>query len=67
MIRMNPAHDTVNPPGCQQPGREQENVQHQEKPLNKEIDLYKKGFDDGVKYQKKCLEIFLKRSSEFDR
>lgn len=42
MIRMNPAHDTKNPPGC-----------HYEKPLSTQIDEYKKtllyqrGYKDG--------------------
>ena len=65
MIRMNPAHDTVNPPGTSVP--QQDNVIHQEKTLDKEIVLYKRGFEDGVAYQRKCLDMFLKRSSEFDR
>lgn len=42
MIRMNPAHDTKNPPGC-----------HYEKPLGTQIDeykstlLYQRGYKDG--------------------
>ena len=47
MIRMNPAHDTVNPPGCSIPG--QQNVVHQEKTLEREIEIYRRGFQDGLK------------------
>lgn len=65
MIRMNPAHDTVNPPGCVQPAQ-QENVQHQEKPLTKELEAYLKGFQDGFASKEKWKAIS-KRSSEFDR
>ncbi len=42
MIRMNPAHDTKNPPGC-----------HYEKPLANQIEeykntlLYQRGYKDG--------------------
>lgn len=61
MIRMNPAHDCVSPPGSTKYSGEtlpagcvtfngQENVQHQDKPLVKEIDDYKRGFDDGVAF-----------------
>ena len=61
MIRMNPAHDCVSPPGCTKYSgetlpagcvvpKEQENVQHQDKPLGKEIDEYKRGFADGIAY-----------------
>jgi hypothetical protein len=49
MIRMNPAHDTKNPPGSSVP-KEQENVQYQDKPLGKEIDEYQRGFADGIAY-----------------
>lgn len=70
MIRMNPAHDTVNPPGCY--SSQQANVIQQEKTLNKEIDIYNKGFkrgydigyDDGYNA---ATPSYKERSSEFDR
>jgi len=66
MIRMNPAHDTVNPPGCVQP-TQQENVKHQEKPLEKEIDAYQRGFEDGKLFEKRRLGLVPNWNSEFDR
>lgn len=67
MIRMNPAHDTVNPPGCVQPAQ-QENVRHQEKPLEKEIDDYLEGYEAG--YRDAMYSIYpnaARWTSEFDR
>ena len=68
MIRMNPAHDTVNPPGCY--SSQQANVIQQEKPLEKAIDEYHRGYKDGWRDGVTlCIpDAFgAKRTSEFDR